>query len=338
MRALIVATLLLTFSRSAILASAETPPATSPPRERSSERDVSAWDAATSSGQPAEPVFSGPQVGEKLPPLPLRGVFDEDAGKNLDFVTAAAGKPIVLVFVHEINRPTIGMARALTSYTLQRAGDGLTTGLVWLDDDATAAENTLKRIRHALPRDVPVGISMDGKEGPGSYGLNRNVALTILVGNEGRVTANFALVQPSIQVDLPKVFAEIVRVVGGEVPSVADFAGPREAMRGPRQAEPDPQLRRLIRRVIQLDATEATVDKAAQALESYLEKHQSAQREVGRISKTIISSGKLPNYGTPRAQEYLRKWAERYGGPAQGEDRRTNDGESSQKPPEATSR
>jgi hypothetical protein len=129
-----------------------------------------------------------------------------------------------------------------------------------------------------------------------------------------------------------------VRVVGGEVPSVADFAGPREAMRGPRQAEPDPQLRRLIRRVIQLDATEATVDKAAQALESYLEKHQSAQREVGRISKTIISSGKLPNYGTPRAQEYLRKWAERYGGPAQGEDRRTNDGESSQKPPEATSR
>jgi hypothetical protein len=138
-------------------------------------------------------------------------------------------------------------------------------------------------------------------------------------------------------VDLPKVFAEIVRVVGGEVPSIADFAGPRETMRGPRQAEPDPQLRRLIRPVIQLDATDEAVDKAAQALESYLNDNEAARKEVGRISKTIVGSGKLPNYGTPRAQEYLRKWAERYGGPAQGEDRQTNDRESTEKPPKATS-
>jgi hypothetical protein len=260
-----------------------------------------------------EPVFSGPQIGETLPPLPVRGVFDKEAGKELDFVSAANGKPIVLVFVHQLDRPTVGMARALTTYTLERAKDGLTTGIVWLDSDPTEAENTLKRIRHALPRGVPIGISMDGKEGPGSYGLNRNVALTILVGNEGKVTANFALVQPSIQADLPKVFDEIVRIIGGKAPDVAQFAGPREAMRGMARGEPDPRLRRLIRPVIQLDATEEEVDKAAEALEAFLADNELAQKDVGRISNTIVGSGKLSNYGTPRAQEYLRKWAERYG-------------------------
>jgi hypothetical protein len=273
----------------------------------------------------SEPVFSGPQVGEKLPPLPVRGVFDKQAGKQLDFVSAANGEPIVLVFVHQLDRPTIGMARALTTYTLERAKDGLATGIIWLDGDPTEAENTLQRIRHALPRGVPIGISLDGKEGPGSYGLNRNVALTILVGNDGKVTANFALVQPSIQADLPKVFEEIVRIIGGKAPDVAQFAGPREAMRGMARGEPDRRLRQLIRPVIQLDATKEQVDKAAETLEVFLAENEWAQKEVGRISNTIVGSGKLSNYGTPRAQEYLRKWAERYGNTQRREERPTAD-------------
>ena len=170
-------------------------------------------------------IFSGPQVGEKLSSFTVRGVFDEDAGKELDFVAAANGKPIVLVFVHDVNRQSISMTRILSQYTVDRAKDGVTTGIVWLDDDATAAENQLKRIRHALTPGAPTGVSVDGREGPGSYGLNRNVMLTILVGKEGVVTANFALVQPSLQVDLPKILASIVAVAGGQVPKLEELAG-----------------------------------------------------------------------------------------------------------------
>lgn len=266
-----------------------------------------------SADEPSTPIFSGPQVGEVLPPLPVRGVFDEDAGKELDFVTAAEGKPIVLVFVHEMNRPSIGMTRALTAYTQERAKDGLATGIVWLSDDVTEAENTLKRMRHALAPGAPIGISPDGKEGPGSYGLNRNVALTILVADKGRVTDNFALVQPSVQADLPKIFAAIVRVAGGQAPKVADIVGGPEAMRGSGAPEPDPRLRELIRPLIQLDADEKEVDRAAAAIESYLQDNVAARKEVGRIASTIVGNGKLSNYGTARAQEYLRKWAEQYG-------------------------
>ena len=261
-------------------------------------------------------VFSGPQPGEKLAPFKVRGVLDPDAGKDLDFVTAAGGKPVVLVFVHDLNRQSVGMVRVLTGYTKTRAKDGLTTGVVWLSDDVSEAENTIKRVQHALTAGVPVGVSPDGREGPGRYGLNRKVQLTILVGNKDKVTANFALVQPSLQADLPKVLDAVVKEVGGTAPKLEELEGamPRKeaARKGP-ATEPDPNLRPLLRPVIQKDATPEDVDKAARAVEEYVAKNPAARADVGRIANTIIGAGKLADYGTPKAQEYLKKWATEYG-------------------------
>jgi hypothetical protein len=275
-------------------------------------------------------VFSGPQPGEKLTPFKVRGVLDPDAGKDLDFVTAARGKPVVLVFLHDLNRQSASMVRVLTGYTKSRAKDGLTTGVVWLSDDVSEAENTIKRVKHALTEGVPVGVSPDGREGPGSYGLNRNVMLTILVGNENKVTANFALVQPSLQADLPKILDAVVKEVGGKAPKLEDIPGAmpkkKDAVRKGPAREPDPNLRSLLRPVIQKDATPDDVEKAARAVEEYVAKNPAAKADVGRIANNIINAGKLTDYGTPKAQEYLKKWAREYG-PA------TKDGPSPRKKP-----
>jgi len=260
-------------------------------------------------------IFSGPQIGEKLAPFAVRGVFDDDAGKELDFVTQASGKPIVLIFVHDANRPSIGMTRILSTYTASRAKDGLATGVVWLADDSTEAEMALKRMRHALAQDAPIGISVDGREGPGSYGLNRNVTLTVLVGKGGKVTANYALVQPSLQVDLPKILNSVVAVAGGQAPKLEDLPGFPAMAKAQGSSEAD-NLRPLLAPVIRRDVSPEEVDKAALAVEEYVKKNEAARREVGRIANTIIDGGKLSNYGTPRAQEYLRKWAKTYGLPA----------------------
>ncbi|MGI8981292.1 MAG: hypothetical protein ACR2FY_18860 [Pirellulaceae bacterium] len=264
--------------------------------------------------KPKEELFSGPQVGEKLSSFKVRGVLG-DEGKELDFVKQADGKPIVLVFVHEVNRPSIGMTRVLTAYTTSRMKDGLATGVVWLSADATEAENNIKRMQHALTAAAPTGISLDGKEGPGSYGLNRKATLTILVGKEGKVTANFALVQPSLQADLPKILKEVVAVAGGKVPKLEEIAGVGEMVRKDPKNEPAQELRGLIRPVIQRDAKPEDVDAAAAAVVKYIEKNEAARKEVGRIATTIIDGGKLSNYGTARAQEHLRKWAKEYGPP-----------------------
>jgi hypothetical protein len=265
-------------------------------------------------GHSQEKVFSGPQVGEKLPPFKVRGVFDADAGKDLDFVKQAAGGPVLLVFVHEANRPSIGLTRTLTGYTAGRAKDGLVTGVVWLADDATEAEQALKRMRHGLAQGVPVGIAPEGKEGPGSYGLNRNVTLTVLVGKGGKVTANFALVQPSIQADLPKVLEAVAAAAGGPVPRIEDLPGVKEMMAKPRPTEADPKLPGLLRAVIRKNASKEDVEKAAAAVEDYVKRNEAARKEVGRIARTVAEGGKLADYGTPPAQEQLRKWAKQYGG------------------------
>ena len=75
---------------------------------------VAAALAAVGVGSAQEKIFSGPQPCEKLPPFKVRGVFDAEAGKDLDFVTKAAGKPILLVFVHDANRPSIGLTRVVS--------------------------------------------------------------------------------------------------------------------------------------------------------------------------------------------------------------------------------
>lgn len=263
-----------------------------------------------------EQLFSGPQVGEKLSPFKVRAVFDEEAGKDVDFVGQADGKPIVLIFVHDVNRQSISMIRILSAYTASRSQDGLSTGVVWLDDDATAAENQLKKVRHALTPKVPTGVFLDGREGPGSYGLNRNVMLTILVGKQGKVTGNFALVQPSLQVDLPKILQSIVEVVGGAVPQLSDLPGMPEMMRSqPAQAN-SPNLRPLLTPLIRLIASEADVEKAAKAVEEKAAEDPAVRKEVARIANTIINNGKLKDYGTAKAQEYLQKWAKEFGKPS----------------------
>lgn len=280
---------------------------------------VAGW---TASLVAADPVFSGPQVDEKLPAFKVRGVFDAEAGKEFDFVTQADGKPIVLIFVHDLNRQSISVVRVLSSYTTSRAKDGLHTGVIWLDADATEAENTLKRIKHALTPGAPIGISLDGKEGPGAYGLNRNVQLTVLVAKDNKVTANFALVQPSLQADLPKMLEAVVKVAGGTAPKLEDIEGmpkmSRPAANAPMQ---DPNLRGLLTPVIRLNAAAEDVEKAAKAVEEYCAKNEVTRAEVGRIANTIIDNGKLKDYGTERAQEYLQKWAKEYGKKAQDEKR-----------------
>ena len=178
--------------------------------------------------------LSGPQVGEKVTPFVVRGVIGEAAGKEINLVKEAQGKPLVLVFLHEVNRPSVGLARLLLNYAASRKADGLHAGLVLLTADATASEEWIKRAAAALPSGVPIGISGDGAEGPGAYGLNRKVQVTVLVVKDDKVAANFALVQPSIEADSPKIAAAIVAAIGsGTPPTVEEMQKLSPPMRRP---------------------------------------------------------------------------------------------------------
>ena len=262
-----------------------------------------------------EPVFSGPQAGERMPPFKVKGAFGKWDGKSFDPVADAGDNPIVLFFVHARTRPAFGLTRSIMRYAATREKDGLRSAIVFLSEDPTETDQWLKRIKQYFPPSVPVGVSVDGQEGPGAYGLNRNVTVTALVGKEGKVTANFALVQPSLQADGPKIAKQIVDVLGGgKVPTVAQLEGPGRPAQG-RMRMNDPKAERLLRRLLRGDAEPEQVKKVAAELETYLKSNAAARRAIGRVAKQLVDSGRVKRVGTPAAREHIKKWAEQAGGP-----------------------
>ena len=263
-------------------------------------------------------VFSGPQVGEKLPPFKAKGVFGDLAGKEFDIIKRADGKSVALIFFHARTRPAFGLTNAIMRYAASRSKKGLVSGVIFLTDDSTATEQWMRRVEKHLPKGVAHGISTDGAEGPGAYGLNRNVTLTVLVGKQGKVTANFALVQPSLQADGPKILKAIVAATGGgKVPSIAELGRgrPKTKPRKKPAKQNDPKLTPLLRAVINKQASEEDVKKAVAEVEKYVSKNEKARRRLGHIANTVVDSGKLSNYGTKAAQNTLRQWAKKYGNP-----------------------
>ena len=265
-----------------------------------------------------DPVFSGPQIGETLAPLKVVGVYDRSAGKEIDPVAVAAGKPTLLVFVHKLTRPGMALTRAVTNYAASQASNGAVGAIVWLDDDKAKAEEYLTRARSSLNMQVPVGVSVDGGEGPGAYGLNRNVELTILVAKDNKVTANFALVQPSVT-EAAKIAGELARLIDQPPPEqkqMEKLAFPnaemmRDRMRrtanNPRPAAANP-LRLLMQQLILAGSDETAMAVAVKQIDDWVGDDETRQASLGKMATAVLDRG----LGSEAAQKTIKKWKEQY--------------------------
>lgn len=152
---------------------------------------------------------SGPQVGDKLPGFKVHAFSGAEAGKGLEPIKKAGDGPTLLVFVHKITRPGLKFLRPVDEYASKE--EKLVAQIVWLGEkDATL--DYLKRAENSLGLKVPIGVSLDGKDGPPSYVLNDQVTITVLLAKANRVVANFALVDPN-DTDSPRVIAALDRLL-----------------------------------------------------------------------------------------------------------------------------
>ncbi len=88
----------------------------------------------------------------------------------------------------------------------------------------------MKNASGSLKLQSRVGLSLDGAEGPGNYGLNKQCLMTIVVAKDNVVTANFALTQPGIA-DAPKVLEALAKVSGDATPPTSGAI--ERALHGP---------------------------------------------------------------------------------------------------------
>jgi hypothetical protein len=166
------------------------------------------------------PVFSGPQPGEVTTPFGSVDIVGPDAGTERDIIKLNGGAPTALVFVHGLERSMLPLMRAVDSYGASHA-DKLRTEFVFLADDRVGGMERFGRALNSIKLKGRPTLSVDGLEGPGNYGLNKQCLLTILAAKDNRVHANFALVQPGIA-DGGRVLAAIAKLIGDKSPPTTD--------------------------------------------------------------------------------------------------------------------
>ncbi len=168
----------------------------------------------------ADPVFSGPQPGEKTPGFKVVAIGGAADGTERDPIREHAGAPTVFVFVHTVERSLIPLLRVIEQYGVERAGR-IKTEVIFLAADRLGGEQRVRAVNGSLKLRARAGLSPDGAEGPGNFGLNKECLMTIVMAKDNVVTANFALVQPGIA-DAPKVIAALAKTCGDAEPPTVE--------------------------------------------------------------------------------------------------------------------
>jgi hypothetical protein len=266
----------------------------------------------------ADKVFSGPQPGERTSGFKVAPIDGAAPQSERDPIAENQGKPVTLVFLHALERSLVPLLRVVDEYGARRK-DHLRTEIIFLAGDRLAGEERIKAARNSLRLKSKVGLSLDGAEGPGNYGLNKDCMMTIIVANENRVTENFALVQPGIA-DAPKVLAALARVSGDTNPPTAEALlarNPGEPMRGgparnpemrgekkepfPGAVPTDEKLTGLLRRFIRPTNDDATVDQVLAEVKTHIKDDPALKKQAIDGWTRILHFG--DRYGTPYARK-----------------------------------
>ncbi len=153
---------------------------------------------------------SGPQVGDELKDFRIHGMFGPQADKEFRLIKDVEKKPTLVIFVQKMTRPALRLMRPVDEFAAKE--EKLSKHFVFVTDDTDKTKEFLKRAEKSLNLQSPIGICLEGKDGPPAYGLNDQVAMTIVIAKDGRVVANFALVDPN-ETDARKVNQAIAKAL-----------------------------------------------------------------------------------------------------------------------------
>lgn len=153
-----------------------------------------------------EEPYSGPLPGEPLVPFDAVGMNGELRDEVHDYVAAYAGATTVYCFIHEVSRASGRTLRALDDACLARRDEGLEALFVLLGKDQDETERYGLELPGLLDIRSPLAVALEGEEGPGAWGLNRAMTLTVVVAKGDVAVANFALLTTN-ETDVPKIMA-----------------------------------------------------------------------------------------------------------------------------------
>lgn len=279
-------------------------------------------------------VFSGPQPGERATSFTVLDLNGTEAGGERDPMTGNGGAPTALVFIHAIERSMVPLLQVIDQYGLERK-DRIRTEVVFLFADRLEGGQRAKAVLGSLRLGARAGLSLDGLEGPGNYGLNKECMMTILALRDHRVVANFALVQPGIA-DAPRVIEALARACAdSDPPSVAALQEKKAGRAGmaranamqsdrmaanagvPTEIQKDPfpgavptdaRLQGLLRQFIRPTNEDAAVDRILTEVKAYIQGDADLTRQAIDGWTRVLHFGE--RYGTGYSRKAGREFLE----------------------------
>lgn len=278
----------------------------------------------------ADPVYSGPQPGEKATPFRVLSIAGRNPAGERTLDPAASTNTVALIFVHAVERSLVPLLKSLDAYGASNA-NRLQTEIVFLHPDRISGEQRIRAAAGSLRLAADVGLSLDGAEGPGNYGLNKDCLMTVLASRAGKVATNFALVQPGIT-DAHRIIASLATLSGDPNPPTAQqiLAAVEASRMDPRNAtnrlgrpnrsqgtnsssQPSPQrdpfpgavptddrLQGLLRRFIRPTNDNATADAILSEVREYVGKDPELRRQAIDGWTRVLHFG--DRYGTEHSR------------------------------------
>ena len=169
-------------------------------------------------------IFSGPQMGEKLPALKVTSLFGDTKGEAFDPIKRVGNRPQILFFQDAIfgEVPCLFQFADAIRQVNEKTEKELQIACIFLADEANTITSRYAGTFGGLrERGVNViAVASGGRSGPGSYGLNRNISQTIIVARDGKVTWNFVSEQGLLFAN-PHILGAVAEAVGEKRETVA---------------------------------------------------------------------------------------------------------------------
>ncbi len=163
----------------------------------------------------AEPLKSGPQVGEKVPgPFEPLNINGDNAGKKFCQYCINGQNPVAMVFARDCNPTVKKLIKEIDAATVKNSDAKMGSFFVFLSDD----EGMQKKLEglaksEGLKKTV---LTLDNPPGPENYNIAKDAEVTVVLYKNRKVVSNYAFKKGQMSdknveqviADLPKIVTE----------------------------------------------------------------------------------------------------------------------------------
>lgn len=174
---------------------------------------VAAALALAGAGSAADPIKSGPQVGENIPgafhPLNVTG---PNADEKYCLVCKNSVNPVAMIFAREVSAPLTTLIKKLDEATEKNSSKRMGSFVVFCND----SEGLTKQLRQMARKEKlqQIVLSIDEPTGPEEFKVAKDADVTVVLYNEFKVKANHAFRKGELtEKDIEKIVADVAKIV-----------------------------------------------------------------------------------------------------------------------------